>query len=63
MMRKQEMLRQHEWHQRMRGISPIDNGGTGRSIAANPVEVVDPKDPLAFLKKADKTVLLTGEAL
>ncbi len=56
---QREMQHQYEMmqaQQRMYNAQQQQLGGQ------RPVEVVDPNDPLAFLKKSDKTLLLTGEA-
>jgi hypothetical protein len=58
---QQSMFAQQSHHQGgMLSQSQIFQGQLGQAIsqAAKP----DPKDPLAFLNKAHKTLLLTGEA-
>ena len=59
--RHMEQLR----YEQMRAGSQIYGGaiaGGHHAEQQRQVAVVDPKDPLAFLKKADNKLLLTGEA-
>lgn len=61
---QREMQHQYEMarQQQMYGGSHLQYAQQQLTGGQPPVEVVDPNDPLAFMKKADKTILLTGEA-